>query len=379
MRTILLVFFICFAYPIFAQYNIGSSTLTYVDNNRNNRNVEFDVFFPVGQMPSTIAEGNFPLLVLGHGFVMTVEVYLNFRDYLVPKGYILILPKTEGGLSPNHQAFAEDLNFLIREVYNEAQQNAGSLFFNKLNYRSAIMGHSMGGGSAFLAVSLGTLANTIVTFAPANTNPSAINAATAVGIPTLIFAGQNDCVTPIVDHQQPIYNSCGSTCKVMINIKGGGHCFFANTSFTCNLGEASCSPQPSITREKQQEITLNYTEKWLNIYLKSNFNEVAVFNQLLNSDNDIIVSKACNALTNNKVNEDQIMIYPNPSATTLKIDLPFSFVGIISFYTVDGKFVGEKPYQNNEEISISDFEEGVYILTFQSKQKMYRKKLLIRK
>ena len=59
------------------------------------------------------------------------------------------------------------------------------------------MGHSMGGGALFAAANLLAGTDAIVALAPMNTKPSAIQAAASVKIPTLIFAGANDCITPL--------------------------------------------------------------------------------------------------------------------------------------------------------------------------------------
>jgi len=52
--------------------------------------------------------------------------------------------------------------------------------------------------------------------APFDTRPSAIKAASSVIVPTLIFAGSNDCITPPEKHQLPVYNSSASPDKIYI-------------------------------------------------------------------------------------------------------------------------------------------------------------------
>lgn len=130
------------------------------------------------------------------------------------------------------------------------------------------MGHSMGGGASFLACQNNTLPTTMVTFAAANTNPSAITAAEDVSIPTLIFSGQNDCVAPPSQHQIPMYNALATIQKMMISINGGGHCYFGDYNFNCSFGEGTCSPSPSITRIQQQQTILDFLNLYFDFILK---------------------------------------------------------------------------------------------------------------
>ena len=109
------------------------------------------------------------------------------------------------------------------------------------------MGHSMGGGASFLAAQLNSNIKTLVNFAPAETNPSAITAAASITIPSLIFAGVNDCVTPQNTNQIPMYNGLGSSCKTLISIIGASHCQMSNSNSLCNFGELTCTPTATIT------------------------------------------------------------------------------------------------------------------------------------
>ncbi len=119
------------------------------------------------------------------------------------------------------------------------------------------MGHSMGGGAAFLAAANNPQITTLITFAPAETNPSAIVAAAQCDASAVVFAGSNDCVTPPGQNQTPMFDALPDGKKTFISINGGGHCFFAEYNFYCAFGENTCSPSPTITREEQHQITLS--------------------------------------------------------------------------------------------------------------------------
>ena len=90
------------------------------------------------------------------------------------------------------------------------------MFENKINGNAAIMGHSMGGGATFLGAENNTNITTVIGLAPAETTPSAIAAAANVAVPALVFTADEDMVTPAVDHQIPIYNGLGNSCKYLI-------------------------------------------------------------------------------------------------------------------------------------------------------------------
>ena len=211
-------------------FQIGHTTINFTDPTRNNRVIASEVYYPsdtIGDnVPMTTTNGVFPVLSFGHGFVMTWDAYQNFWNALVPNGYILVFPKTEGAFSPSHLDFGKDLAFVLDQM-NVLNANPTSLFYNRVSSMNAVMGHSMGGGASFLAAQLNSSIKTIVNFAPAETNPSAINAAASITIPSLIFSGINDCVTPPNTNQIPMYNSLTSSCKTLISIIGGSHCQMA--------------------------------------------------------------------------------------------------------------------------------------------------------
>jgi hypothetical protein len=280
-----LLILLCLGFQAFSQnHSIGSTTVNFIDPERNNRSISTAIYYPAlssGQNAS-IAPGQFPVIAFGHGFVMVHTAYNFLWTELVPKGYILAFPTTEGSFSPSHLNFGLDLAFIVNQMKVEGQ-DASSFFYNAVAETSAVMGHSMGGGASFLACDGNQEPTTIVTFAAANTNPSAIGAAEGVTIPTLLFAGQNDCVTPPPVHQYPIYEATASQQKIIVDIIGGGHCFFADYNLFCAIGEGSCSPQPTISRSEQHAATLDFLNPWFEFMLKNNPDAWQVFLDSLQS------------------------------------------------------------------------------------------------
>ena len=182
MRTPLLLLSLacitCDAQP----YLIGSRTITFFDAGRS-RNIETNIYYPglTAGTNATVVDGAFPVLVIGHGFVMTPNAYANLWEHFVPRGYIVALPTTEGGFAPDHGEFGLDLAF-IAEALQAANSDGASPFFEHVAPTSALMGHSMGGGASFLGAANNSAITTLVNFAAAETNPSAIAASAQVQI-----------------------------------------------------------------------------------------------------------------------------------------------------------------------------------------------------
>ena len=112
MRKSILFIAAFFVYVAQAQnLNIGHTTLTFNDPARSGgfgsgggpgRQIQTEVYYPatvVGEN-TAVADGQWPVIVFGHGFAMNWDAYANIWNYLVPYGYIIAFPRTEGGLFP---------------------------------------------------------------------------------------------------------------------------------------------------------------------------------------------------------------------------------------------------------------------------------------
>jgi pimeloyl-ACP methyl ester carboxylesterase len=307
--NLVLIFFLFFSSNSFAQtYNIGHTSTVLYDNTRI-RDVNTEIYYPADSNGDdvSISIGNFPVLVFGHGFLISWEAYENFWISLVSEGYILCFPTTEMGFTPNHQIFADDLRFISSQMQIESQ-NSSSIFYNSVLPKTGIMGHSMGGGASFLATENNPNIITLINFAAAETSPSAISAASNITIPSLIFSGEDDCVSPPISNQNIMFDSLNSICKTQINIINGGHCYFANENMLCSFGESSCNPNLNITRNEQQSVTNDFLKIWLNFYLKSDQNSFSIFNDSLQSSNRITYSQFCNSTATEEKSFDKELI-----------------------------------------------------------------------
>lgn len=262
-----------------AQVSIGHTTLTFNDPTRTGgvgsgggpgRQIQTEIYYPATSAGTStpVVSGEFPIIVFGHGFAMTWDAYSNIWEHYVPRGYIMAFVRTESGLfpSPSHGDFGLDLKLVAQKMLELQTTNA--LFQNHIYPKVGIMGHSMGGGASFLAADNNTSIHALIGLAPAETNPSAIAVAPNVQVPSIVFSGSSDGVTPPSQHHIPMYDGVTSTCKSFVSIIGGAHCYFANTNFNCDFGESTSSTGISISRAEQQNATYSILDPWLDYNLK---------------------------------------------------------------------------------------------------------------
>jgi pimeloyl-ACP methyl ester carboxylesterase len=356
---------------------VGHTTITFNDPNRTGgfgtgggtgRQIQTEIYYPATTTADNVpvVGTNLPIIVFGHGFSMGWDAYANVWQSLTSEGYVIAFPRTEGSLSPSHGDFGKDIALLVDKMQN-LNITSSSLFFGKLASTSAIMGHSMGGGSSFLAGANNTAITTMVTFAAANTNPSSISASRTVTVPNLIITGQNDCVAPPANHQNIIYDSLISNLKTEVTIKGGGHCYFANNNFNCSFGEGTCTPNPTITRAEQQDVTLDYTKIWLRRFLKNDCSAGTSFQDSLISSNRILHRQSnpinCSSVGLNLYNKlTDLKVYPNPANQYLNIEsnIELNFVIILDLV---GRVIYYSDFKNNKQtIDIKNFDNGIYYL-----------------
>jgi dienelactone hydrolase len=357
----------------FGQYQIGHTTITFNDPSRtggfgsgggSGRQIQTEIYYPATVAGDNVssASGTFPVIVFGHGFAMAWDAYQNIWEHYVSLGYILAFPRTEGSLipSPSHSDFGLDLALVGQRMQAENSLSA-SVLFQHVAPNTAIMGHSMGGGATVLAAQNNSNIKTIVGLAPAETNPSAIAAASSVSVPAVIYSGTSDGVTPPADHHIPIYNGLNSSCKTLVNIIGGAHCYFANTNFNCDFGEATSSTGISISREQQQATTFASLDFWLEYKLKGNPSSLESFLNILESapSTELSYESTCQGFLNfQESNELMFNPYPNPVEDLLH--LPNGMLGEVELMDAQGRVLLK--VKNVTSIDVSSLENGMYYL-----------------
>ena len=366
-------------YQGFSQpFQIGHTTINFTDLSRNNRVIETEIYYPSDVTGDNVAmttstSVTFPVLSFGHGFVMTWNTYQNYWNFLVPNGYIMLFPKSEGSFSPSHLDFGKDLSFVLEQM-TVLGNDPSSIFYNRVSIMNTVMGHSMGGGASFLAAQLNSNIKTIVNFASAETTPSAIQAATNISIPSLMFSGVNDCVTPPNTNQIPMYTGLTSACKTLVNIIGGSHCQMADSNFFCGVGEASCSPQATIARTAQHNIINSYILPWLDFQLKGNCTQGNAFDNQILVDNAITYQKnciQCNTLNIPSLNVNhQIKIFPNPTQDYITVSGITGMKYQIKIYDISAKLILIKEFTTETTLETSNLSKGIYTYSLLSQDQI---------
>ncbi len=353
---------LCVAQP----YQVGHISASFTDSARAGRSVSVEIYYPANAAGDNVPfatgiAGRVPYISFGHGFVMTYDAYANIRDAVVAQGYIIAFATTEGSFSPSHDAFGKDLAFVLRKVA-QLGLTPSSILFNRVDTMNCVMGHSMGGGASFLAAAADASIKSMVTFAPAETSPSAITAATAISMPALVFAGSNDCVTPPATNQQPMYNGLASACKHYIGITGGSHCQMAAASLTCDFGESTCTPAPGITRAAQHDIINTFLIPWLDFTLKGNTAAGGTFDSRAAAAVGVSVERNCSlAGTTATVAVRSLSVinaYPNPCANELTIE--GEGYTTVSIYNITGAQVLSLAAGKAVRVDVSHLAPGTY-------------------
>lgn len=279
-------------------WEIGHRFITWTDPARGNRQIGTHVYYPADTPGDNVPVGGggefqFPVAVFGHGYLMVYSAYENIWTSLVPQGYIVALPTTEGNLFPSHLNFGLDIAFLADAIRADGSDPA-SPFFGAVANTVVVMGHSMGGGASILAAAGNPTITGVANLAAADTNPSAIQAAANVTAQALMFAGSLDCVTPPGNHQIPIYDNLGSECRTLITLTGASHCQFAEYNFYCSLGEGGC-PDPTLTRTQQHALVDHFLLPWMDAVLKDDLAAWDIFQQRLGDSTQITYDQDCPA------------------------------------------------------------------------------------
>lgn len=239
-------------------YPVAYSDVTAVAGGRS---VPARVHYPATAAGTNqpVATGRFPAIAFGHGFFQATSKYTSTSNHLASWGFVVVVPTTQGGLSPSHSAFADDLNTGLTWLVAQ-DGTAGSRFRDHISTASlGVAGHSMGGGAAVLAAARNPKITAVSTYAAAETNPSAKAAAATLAAPAQFLAGSQDTITPVADHQRPMFTAKPPS-KQLRTITGGSHCGFMDSSgLFCDNG--------SITRAAQLTAAKRVMTSWFRHYL----------------------------------------------------------------------------------------------------------------
>ena len=384
MRKTLLFVFAFFVVAFSFAQGLGHTSLTFIDATRNNRSIPCEVYYPALSAgdniaaldPAFLALSGYPAIAVGHGFVIGAANYDLIAEQLIPFGFVVALVNTETGFAPNHQEFGLDLAFVTHALQQESQ-NSTSILYNIVNQeREAIIGHSMGGGAAWLAAASDPLIDAVVGLAPAETNPSAIAAAASVNCNSLIFSGSEDAVTPPAENHQPIFDGT-SGCTTFVSLAGGSHCGFIDSGSLCDFGEPLGG---SLARADQQEAYLTMMTAWLRYFLNAECVEELytdyVFNHSFVSADPLAACMLCGNV--NDVEGNAVNVFPNPNQGTFSIQWKNEMFNTVELFDATGKLVLKHVILQQGFFNETEkLKPGIYWLKLSSEKSISTKKIIV--
>ena len=384
MRIFYLLLFSTLSCSVFSQtFQTGTITLTFNDVSRSGgfgsgggpgRQIQTEVYYPATIAGSNVAvaSGSFPVVVFGHGFVMDWSSYDNVFSALSKRGYIVALPRTEGGFSPSHSDFGLDLALVGNKLMQLNITNTlAPIFISKVDQKLAIAGHSMGGGSSFLAAKNNPNLTCLFNFAAAQTNPTSSNAAKQVYVPTLIIGGQTDCVAPSSTNQDKMWDSTAASKKYEVVIKNLTHCDFGNgTNFNCLFGQNSSNCPNTVSNLTALNLYMNFVNPFLDFNLKDICNEGTRFMDSLNLSQVIFSKKQLGVLVcaplylKERESLGLIKMFPNPVKDILVFEGIIEKDIKVEVLTMLGQISKAKilTSENKMRVDLSDLSSGVYLI-----------------
>ena len=385
MRKTLLFVFAFFVVAFSFAQGLGHTSLTFIDATRNNRSIPCEVYYPALSAgdnipaldPAFLALSGYPSIAVGHGFVIGATNYELIAEQLIPFGFVVALVNTEAGFAPNHQEFGLDLAFVTHALQQESQ-NSTSILYNIVNQeKEAIIGHSMGGGAAWLAATSDPLIDAVVGLAPAETNPSAIAAAASVNCNALVFSGSEDAVTPPSSNHEPIYDATSASCKTFVSLTGGSHCGFIDSGTLCDFGEPLGG---SLSRSDQQEAYLTLMTAWLRYFLNAECVEELysdyVFSHSFVSADLLATCMICPSV--NDVEGNAVNVFPNPNQGTFTIQWKNEIFSTMELFDATGKRVFRQViFQQGFFSETEKLNPGVYWLKLSGENSISTKRVIV--
>lgn len=204
--------------------------------------------------------GRYPAVAFAHGYMNRSSWYVGTLRSIAASGYAVIAPDSETGRFPSHARLADDLNGSLRWLGTQSASGTSAVPRDKVDStRSAVAGHSMGGGVALLAGTRSRSVDTVVTLAAAETTPRASVAVRHLRVPSLFVVGSDDRIVPAAGTAVMFRRAPSPT--LLATIAGGSHCGFMEIVPTgCDAGWISYARQLLLTREQ--------VRRWLDRHLR---------------------------------------------------------------------------------------------------------------
>ncbi|MGH9214585.1 MAG: alpha/beta hydrolase family protein [Acidimicrobiales bacterium] len=167
--------------------------------------------------------GPFGVVSLSPGFTETEAAIQAWGPHLASEGFVVIAINTSNIFIFPDQRSTEQrqaIDYVVAQGGDPSSPLSGIVDAN----RTAVGGHSMGGGASLISAAADPDIDAVVPLAPWNL----VASFPGVSAPTLILACQNDAIAPVANHASPMYDSIPTAEKMFVSVAGGDH-FCANT------------------------------------------------------------------------------------------------------------------------------------------------------
>jgi hypothetical protein len=255
-------------------WEIGYKSMTFTDPSRGNRQIPFHMCYPADVQGWDVPFGSpsdkrYPIVVFGHDEATGFQHYSYICNYLTVRGFIVIYPLTEMGAVMDVEEFAKDMAFIASTI--KAQRyDPTSIFYQRHNSKSSLIGHGKGASAAVLGVQHFPTVTTLVTLAANEVAPGVAAAASSITTPAVVVAGGQDCVSPLATVQEAIFNNLQSDCKTLINYTTVPRCPFAQNASNCTAIEVTCGGANPYSWQAVSNHTAYLLVSFMRYYMKSN-------------------------------------------------------------------------------------------------------------
>lgn len=313
-----------------------TATLTEADGLRNGPDYDgATVYYPTNATPP------YASIAIVPGFTAAPSSVEEWGPFYASHGIVTIIIGTNSPFDFPEARAAALLDAL--ETLREENTRIDSPLIDQLDIEKfAVSGWSMGGGGAQRAAVLDNGIKAVVALCPWLPNPSLNHTS-----PVLILSGEDDPTAPPAQHANPQYNATPNTTdKLLFEIENGNHSV-ANTPDGANglVGQIALS--------------------WLKLNVEENECYCPLLTESL-LDNPMEASNIqtnieCAPILGLPEHNFDISIYPNPTQNIVYVNTATN-VSYTMYSTIGQELLKGELTENNKQIDLSSFSEGIYYL-----------------